>query len=415
MPKEPIKIVIVGGGFGGVYALLHLHKLFHGNEKVEISMVNKKNYFLFTPLLHEVATGNINPINIVEPIRKILGCCLHNFVVGEVIKADLDNKKLETSEGTLEFDYLVLAPGADTNFYGIPGAEDNSFTLKTLDDAIKLKGHLIDMVDKASLEMDPGKRKEMLSFVIVGAGPTGVELTAEMEEFLRHTFSKYYKKEVIDDISIKLIQRGEEILPQLSKPLRGRGAKTLEKKGVEIFLNSSVKKVEGGMVELEDGRILKSKTIVWVAGVKPAYVPFLKEVACEVGGRVKVKDTLDLDCYPYVYAIGDVAGHKSEDGALSPMLAQVAVKQSSVVAHNIKNHMEGRTLKSFFYKSSGSFVSLGKWMAIGEVHGLKIYGHFAWFVWRTIYLSKLVSMRKKVKVAVDWTMNIFSARDISRL
>ncbi len=411
---KSIRITIVGGGFGGVYVLKKLHKIFHQDRRVEITLISEKNYFLFTPLLHEVATGSINPINIIEPIRKILGCCLHTFHVGKVTKVNLDRHTLDTTAGSWTYDYLILAPGAETNFYDILGSKENSFTLKSLEDAIKLKNHCINIIDQASFIIDETERKKMLQFVVIGGGPTGVELASELEEFLKETFSHYYPKKIINDISIVIVQRSKEILSQFPKPLQEKSLKIIEKKGVKVLLNSVVKKVTADTVELEDGRILETKTVVWVAGVKPSEILFEEMVALEPNGKMKVNEYLQLEKYPFVYAIGDIAGAKNKDGTFIPMLAQVAIGEAETVAGNIKNQIDEQALKSFTYHSNGVLVSLGKWMAVGQIFNFNLSGHFAWWVWRTIYLSKLISWHKKVKVAVDWTINLFSSRDISQ-
>ncbi len=412
---KPVKITIVGGGFGGIYALKKFHKLFHGNKNIKITLVNEKNYFLFTPLLHEVATGGVNAGNIVESIRKILGCCVETLHIGKVTNIDLKNHKLEMATGTWDFDYLVLAPGAETNFYDIPGAEENSFTLKTLDDAVRLKDHLITLVDQASFVLDRKRRSDMLRFIVVGGGPTGVELAAELQEFLKKTFSRYYPEDLIEDISVIIVQKTSDIVPQFSELLRKKSLEILQKKGLEILFNTEVKEVTKEEVKFSIGNSLKTKTVVWTAGVKPANISFAEKVEKEMNGRLKVNQYLQLEKYPFVYAVGDVAGVKSEDGSFFSALAQVAVKEAEIAVENIKNQIEGQALKSFMYKNEGTLVSLGKWMAAGEIFGFNFSGHFAWWVWRTVYLFKLVSWQKKARVALDWTLTAFSARDISEL
>jgi len=411
---KPIKITIVGGGFGGIYTLKKFNKIFNKNSNIHITLVSENNYFLFTPLLHEVATGGINPQNIIEPIKKFLGSSLNTLYVGKVTNIDLENFKIETSDASWDYDYLVLAPGAETNFFNTTGAEENCFTLKSLEDAIKIKNHCISIVDKASFVKDREKRKEMLNFVIVGGGPSGVEMAAELEEFLKETFSHYYPKDLIEDISVIIIQKASELLTQFSKPLREKSLKILQKKGIEVFFDASVNKVTKDSIEFND-KSLKTNTVIWVAGVKPINISFSKLISLENNGRLKVNQYLQLDQYPNIYALGDIAGAKVGNDMFVPMLAQVAVRQADVLAKNIKNQIENKALKSFIYKNAGSLVSLGKWMALGEIFNFVLSGRFAWFVWRTIYLSKLISWQKKVKVAIDWTINIFSERDISKL
>lgn len=412
---EPIRIVIVGAGFGGTYSLKNLHKFFHRDSCVRIALISEKNYFLFTPLLHEVATGGINPENIAEPARKILGCCLHEFYLGKATRLNLKDRVIETIHGVLSYDYLVLAPGAETNFYDIPGAREHSFTLKSLDDTVRIKNRCVLLVEQASHVADRNARRNMLRFVIVGGGPTGVELAAELQEFLKKTFSRYYAKEIIEDISIVLVQKATELLPQLPKFSRKKSLEVLERKGIEIFLETEVAQVKKDNIEFTDGRILFTETVVWVAGIRPASIPFTQPVAHETNGRFKVNQYLQLEGHPQVFAVGDAAGAKGKDGAMLPALAQVAVQEAAVVAENIKRHIEGHALKPFVYRSAGVLVSLGQWMAVGEILNFTLWGRLTWWIWRTVYLSKLISWQKKIKVAIDWTINAFSPRDVSQL
>ena len=411
----PTKIVIVGGGFGGIYALKRFHELFHANKNIQITLVNEKNYFLFTPLLHEVATGGVNPQNTIEPIRKILGCCLHTLCLGKAIKVNLDNKVLETTTRNMAYDYLILAPGAETNFYNIPGARDYSFPLKSLPDAIRIKNHCITLIEQASHIDDRKKRRNILRFVVVGGGATGVELAAELQEFLKETFSRYYSKEIIDDISIVLVQRAQVLLPQFSKPLQTKSFEVLRKKGVEIRLGTSVTRVSKDEVVLNHNDVLGTQTVLWVIGIQPARILFTGSEEQKENERLKVNQYLQLEKYPEIYAIGDLALAESATGQPLPALAQVAVQEARAIADNINRQINKQVLKPFVYKHSGTLLSLGQWMAIGEISRFVLWGHLTWWIWRTIYLSKLISRQKKVKVAIDWTINIFSARDISLL
>lgn len=412
---HPTRIIIVGAGFGGIYALKRFHELFHANKSVEVTLVNEKNYFLFTPLLHEIATGGINPQNVIEPIRKVLGCCLHTLCLGKATKVDLSKNILETTAGNLSYDYLLLAPGAETNFYDTPGAREYSLSLKSLDNAIRIKNHCIALIEQSSHISDRVRRKNTLRFVVVGGGPTGVELVAELQEFLKSTFSRYYPKDVIDDISIILVQKASELLPQFSKPLRTKSIEILKKKGIDVRLETSVTRVSKDEIELHNGEIIGTKTVLWVAGIQPINIPFTEAIEQDKNGKLKVNQYLQLEKHLEVYVIGDIALVKSENGSPLPSLAQVAVQEARVVVDNIKRQINKQILKPFVYKSSGTLVSIGQWMAIGEISHFVLWGHLTWWIWCTIYLSKLISWPKKVKVAIDWTINVFSARDISKL
>jgi len=413
---HPIRILIIGNGFGGTYALKNLHKFFHNDPRIELSLVGEKNYFLFTPLLHEVATGGINPENIIEPIRKVLGCCLKNFYLGKAELINLVNHTVKIGNMLLAYDFLILAPGAQTNFYDIPEAEKYSFPLKSIDDAIKIKNHCIMIMEHASHIIDIEERKKILRFVVVGGGPTGVEFAAELQELIKENFSCHYSSEVIKDASVILIQKGLELVPQFGEKIRKKSLEVLRKKGIKVLLKTKVKEVGPSHVLLDDDTSIFTKTIIWVAGTKPINIKFNEMVIKSSNGKLVVNEYLQLKNHKKVFAIGDVAtfmGANSDTPLLA--LAQVAEKEAIAVAKNIQLIINGIMPKQFSYHHNGSLISLGQWMAIGEIYNFTFWGRTTWWLWRTVYLSKLISFRKKIKVAIDWTINIFSSRDISQI
>ena len=412
--SKSVKIVIVGNGFGGIYTLKYLDKIFKKDKNVEITLVGEKNYFLFTPLLHEVATGSINPANIIESIHEVLGRCLSNFYLGKAEFVNLEEKELSVGEYKLPYDYLILAPGAETNYYNIKGAEENSFSLKSLENAIKIKNHLIVTLDRASHIKDRNERRKKLSFVIVGGGPTGVELSAEMAEFLRGTFSYYCNPEIIEDISITLIQKDKNLLPQLNPKIREKSLSVLKKYGINVIFGKKVVEINPSYVLLESGEQVLAETVIWVAGIKPKNIKFSAEINQTESGKILVNDFLQLPQYPNVFALGDVAAFTKKEGRALPALAQVAQKSGKAVATNIERLIQHKHPIPFSYTHSGDLISLGKWMAVGGIHGFNISGKFTWWLWRTVYLFKLISFKKKVKVALDWTVNLFAPRDISQ-
>jgi NADH dehydrogenase len=411
---EPIKILIVGNGFGGIYALKNLRKLFQGDKRVKISLIGEKNYFLFTPLLHEVATGGINPSNIIEPIREVLGCSLDKFYLGTAEEINLKNKKVKVGDNFIDYDYLILAPGSETNFYNTKGAENYSFTLKSIEDAVKIKNRCIAQIEHAAQNKDREQRKKMLKFVIVGGGPTGVELAAEIEELIKESFSSYYPKEIIEDVSIVLIQKGTELVPAFSAKSRQKSLAVLQKKGIEVILDSEVIEVADSYIVINKETKILTENVIWVAGVKPKEIKFDELVLKSQDGRLIVNEYLQLEDHREIFAIGDAA-LVIEKGKALPSLAQVAEKESLSVAKNIQFLINQKRPERFTYKSSGNLLSLGRWMAIGEIHNFYFSGHITWWFWRTVYLFKLISWRKKVKVALDWTINFFSPRDISQI
>lgn len=379
-----------------------------------MTMIGEKNYFLFTPLLHEVATGSINPQNIIEPIREVLGCCIDEFYLGKAEKINIKNKTINVGECVVLYDFLVIASGAETNFYNIAGAQEYSFALKSVEDAIKIKNHIISQMERASYAKDGALRKKMLSFVVVGGGPTGVELAAELHELIKNSFSHYYKKELIEDASVSLIQKDKGLLPQFSPKVRERSLEILTKKGINIMLDTEVVEVGASHLLLRSKKRIETESVFWVAGIKPKEINFDQKVARWKDGRLIVNKYLGLEGHKDIFALGDnTAFRVGETDNFLPGLAQVAEKEAVSVAENIYLSVKNKELKPFKYRHTGSMISLGQWMAIGEVANFVFLGRITWWIWRTLYLSKFISLRKKIKVAIDWTINIFSPRDIS--
>jgi len=415
-----MKIVILGGGFGGVYTLKYLHRLFHKrgltrittriNADIKLVLVNKKNYFLFTPLLHEFATGGVSLENLVEPIREIIRCCDYEFIHGEVKRIDLEKKIIELNENKLDYNYLVIALGSKTNFYNIPGAEENSFTLKSLDDAIKLRNHFIHMFEIASKDQD----EAILTFVIVGGGATGVELAGEMSDYFYKTFSKFYPKEIISKVKIILIERGNELIPQFSPKLRKIALEVLRKKNVEIILGKGVKEVGKDFIKLDDETIIKTKTVIWTAGVEPNLPEIVGNIEKDNKGRLIVNEYLQVKNYENVFSIGDVCCFIQNQKPL-PQLAQVAVREAMAVAKNIFNLVQNKPLEKFVYRHQGYLISLGKFFAVGEIKNFTFSGFFAWILWRGVYLSKMISNKYKIKTFIDWLLDLFYPRDITEI
>ncbi len=414
MNKEKKKIVILGGGFGGLYTYKGLYKYFE-HDDIDITIVNRNNYFLFTPMLHEVATGGISHHQVVESIRQIIYKTNDKLHIAELESIDCINQKVKTTLGELKYDVLVVALGATTNFFNTPGAEEHALVLKDLRDAIKLRNLLIQKFEDAS-EMNEEDRKKELTFAVVGGGPTGVEIVTEMAELINDTLMKYYHGIIkCEDVTLSLINQSSEVLNPFHESLRKEALEVLKDSGVKVMLNTSVKEVRKDSVVLGDDSVLPVSTVVWTAGVKPNTPVFSSPIHLDKGGRVIVNSYLQIENYPNVFVLGDVASFalKPEDRPL-PMLAQVAVSQGAHVGRNIKRLLEGGELAPFSFKLKGSLVSLGQWRAVADIYGFKFSGPLAWFVWRTIYLFKFLSKSKRIKIVVDWTVNIFYPRDITK-
>lgn len=415
------RIVIVGNGFGGVYTLLNLHKYFPEKNNLEVVVVGEKNHFLFTPLLHEVATGGVHVSNVTEPVRKIFGCCITKFHLGKVEKVNTNEKYVEVSNEKenvgfrLDYDFLVLAHGSKTNYYGIPGADKYTFSLKTLNNAINIKNHCLDILERATEEHNEEKRKKMLHFIVVGGGATGVELVAEIAEFARDTFAHYYSHRIMRDVKITLVHGGDELLPQFIHKLRKKAEKVLVNRGVNVLLGKKVAEVKKDKVIFSDGSAIDGENIFWMAGVTPNEMQFDIEPAKIKDGRIIVDHYLRIQGHDDIFVIGDAAAFEVNENVFAPQLAQIAVRQAKQVAKNIVAITHGRKPGEYKYKNLGSLISIGKWSAVGEIFGISFSGRIAWFMWRMVYLSKIISGRKRLVTFIDWSINYFFPRDISEI
>lgn len=381
-----------------------------------MTLVSRENYFLFTPLLHEVATGGLGATTIVEPLRQILGGGV-DIRLGDVRRVRLADDVVETSSGEIAFDVLLIALGAETNFYGIPGAAEHCSTLKSLRDAIGLKQRCIDAFEAAVVAPDGPRRGKLLRFAVIGGGPTGVELAAELSEFVRGSLLPMYRAALGGaEPKVTLIQQGEALLPQFVPAVRAKALEALAKKGVDVRLKTAVMAVDAEGVVLSNGTRVDAPTSVWVAGVRPAPLDFDFHVDRDRAGRIVVDGTLRLANHGGIFAIGDVAASTPE-GAAAPLppFAQVAVAQAAHAADNVIRLLDRDRLEPFAYRHRGNLVSLGQWMAAAEIGGFAFWGHFTWWLWRTVYLSKFISVRKKFSIALQWTINLVSPRDATRV
>ena len=409
-------IVVVGAGFAGTYTLKYLDDVFGNDSDIKLVLVNPSNYFLFTPLLHEAATGLQTPTNLTEPLRKIFKC-LSDFHMASAKKVNTKNQTIETSIGDIKYDYLVLALGSEINFFNTPGAPENCLTLKSINEAAKIKDTLIGLLEAASHENDSKKQKELLSLSVIGGGPTGVELAAEMSEFMHESIKKLYKNNSLENkIKINLIQSNKELIPQFAFPLRKKALKILEKKGINIIFNKKVVKINKDSLELDSGEKISSQTTVWTAGVKPKTIDFDIEVTKTKPGHLEVDEFLRVKNQKNIFSLGDMASFiDPKSGQPVPATAQTATRQAKICATNVFYSIKNKKPKPYIYKHVGDLVSLGRWRAGGEILGITFSGRLAWWFWRTVYLFKLISWQKKIRVALDWTIDLFSPRDTSQL
>jgi NADH dehydrogenase len=410
------QIVILGGGFGGVYAAIHLEKLLAREGAVEICLVSRDNFFLFTPMLHEIAASDLEITNIVNPLRKLLRKV--EVVVGEVNEIDLPNKRVSISHGyrkhslQIDYDHLVIALGSITNFYDLPGFAELALAMKSLPDAIQLRAQIVRHLEEANSECNPIDRQSLLTFIVAGGGFAGVETVAALNDFVREALP-FYPNLCEGMLRVMLVHSGPVILPELGESLGRYAQKVLAERGVQIRLNTRVKSMTENNVSLAYNVPIPCRTLVWTAGTVPS--PLISSLPCaKERGRIVVNQFLGVPDWPDVWAVGDCAFVPDirNPGKSHPPTAQHAIREGKVVAQNIAAALLGRPLKSFSFKTIGLLASIGRRTGVARVFGFNFSGFFAWWMWRTIYLSKLPGLDKKVRVAFDWTLDLLFPKDV---
>ena len=412
------RILIVGGGFGGLHVALGLEKALASDPSLDVTIVNSENFFLFTPMLHEVAACDINITHIVNPVRKLLRRV--KFFDGDVHALDLEKRTVTVAHGSdththdLPYDHLVLALGSRTNFYGLPGLEARAMTMKSLGDAIHLRNHLIGCLEEAETECAKGFRRRLLTFVIAGGGFAGVETMAGVNDFVRESL-RFYPSLREADLRMVLVHAGPVILPELSGTLGAYAQRKLGARGVEIRLNAKVSGVQEHGVTLTDGTVFETDTVVWTAGTSPNEL--LDRLPCaRQSGRVLVNEFLEVAGWPGVWALGDCALIPDKaTGRPFPPTAQHALRQGKVVARNILASIRGGSKRPFAFATIGQLAAIGRRTGVANILGVNFSGFIAWWLWRTIYWSKLPRFEKKVRVALDWTLDLFFSKDLVKL
>jgi NADH:quinone reductase (non-electrogenic) len=409
------RIVILGGGFAGVYAALRLEKTLARDADVEIVLVSRENFLLFTPMLHEVVTGELAPTDIVNPLRKLLRRVC--FFLGDVESIDLAGRSVTVSHGDgrhrheLPYDHLVLALGASTNFFGLPGVQERALTMKSLEDALRLRNHVIRNLEEADFECCADRRQSLLTIVVAGAGFAGVETIGGLNDFARESL-RFYPHLKEDMLRFVLVDGGHTVLPELSPKLGAYAEKKLAGRGIEIMLNTRVESVSDRGVKLSNGTTIKTDALIWTGGNAPH--PLLAALPCQKErGRPLVNEFLEVPEWPGVWAVGDCAAiHDPRTAKLYPPTAQHALRQGGVLAQNLRAAVRGGAKRPFAYSMLGQLAAIGKRAGVANILGLNFSGFIAWFLWRTIYLSKLPRLEKKVRVALNWTLDLFFSRGL---
>jgi|GraSoi_2013_60cm_1033757.scaffolds.fasta_scaffold00413_4 NADH:ubiquinone reductase (H+-translocating) len=405
------RVLILGGGFGGLYAALAFEKRHHPD--FEVTLISQDNFFLFTPMLHEVAASDLDLTHIVNPIRKMLRHV--HFFEGEVRSVDITKRQVVVAHGfdrhahSLEYDHVVFALGSVTNFYGIPNLAERAITMKSLGDAIALRNRLIEHLEEADSECATDDRESLLTFVVAGGGFAGVETIGSINDLLKEALP-YYPNLRSEMIRVVLVDPGEFVLPELGEQLGRYAGSKLAERGVEIRPNTKIKAVTSNGVELSDGTHINTRTLVWTAGTAPH--PLLETLPLpKERHRLKVNGAMGVEGYPGIWALGDCAMIPDEHGGYQPPTAQHASREGKVLAHNIVANSLGQDLTPFRFNTLGLLASIGRRTGVARILGVNFSGFVAWWLWRTIYLLKLPRVEKKVRVALDWTLDVFFSKD----
>ena len=409
----PTRILILGGGFGGVEAARRLERLLRRRDDVEVTLVSRDNFFLFTPMLHEVAASDVDITHIVSPLRALLHRT--RIAVGEVQAIDMERRLVRIVHGDrthsheLPYDQLLITLGSTTNFYGLPGLEEKAVTMKTLGDAIHLRNRVIDALEQASTECGSGEESP-LTVLVAGGGFAGVETIAAVNDFMREALA-FYPRLRQSELRLVLVHAGPYILPELGEDLGVYAARKLTDRGVEIRTGVRVSAVDAESVTLSDGTRVATRLLVWTAGTSPH--PLLHELPCTLDrGRVVVDATLAVSGWNGVWALGDCAVVPDpRTGKPHPPTAQHALREARTAAANICAAIDGRPAVPFAFRTVGQLAAIGRRTGVARVFGLRFSGFVAWWLWRTVYLSKLPRFEKKVRVALDWTLDLLFPKD----
>ncbi|NEQ46240.1 MAG: NAD(P)/FAD-dependent oxidoreductase [Leptolyngbya sp. SIOISBB] len=417
--EHPHRVVIVGGGFGGLYAAQSL-----GRSPVEVTLIDRRNFHLFQPLLYQVATGGLSPGDIASPLRSVLNRQQNTQVLlGEVRGLDPEAQMLTLRDGdTVPYDSLILATGSAHHYFGNDHWEAIAPSIKTIEDALEVRRRIFLAFEKAELEPDPDVRKSLLTFVIVGAGPTGVEMAGAIADLAFHTLKNDFRSVNTHETRIILVEGMDRVLPPFAPSLSERAAKDLKKLGVEIRINTFVTALEGEQVTFKTGdqiETIQSHNVLWAAGVRASSLgKVLSEktgAPSDRAGRIMVEPDFSVPNHPNIFVIGDLAHYAHQGDSPLPGVAPVAMQGGQYVARVIRDRLKEKTTPSFSYKDSGSLAIIGRNSAVVDLNWTKLTGYPAWVVWALVHVMFLIEFDNKMIVMTQWMWNFFTRNQGARL
>jgi NADH dehydrogenase len=391
------RIVIVGGGFAGLYTARGLK-----NADAEITVVDRHNYHLFQPLLYQVATAALNPSDIAMPIRAILRRQKNvSVLLGDAVSVDVGKKRVRLADGELAYDHLVLATGATHSYFGHPEWERFAPGLKTIDDALEIRRRVLLAFEAAERETDRARQEALLTFVVIGAGPTGVELAGALSEIARQTMVRDFRRIRSESARVVLVEGKDRVLPPYPPSLSAKARQQLEDLGVEVVTNAVVTEVNDHEVRIGE-RVIPTRTVLWGAGVQASPLAQSLGVPLDRAGRVLVEPDLTIPGHKDVFVIGDLAAVKQRDGTFVPGVAPAAIQEGQHTAMNLDRALEGQPLRAFHYRDKGSLATIGRAAAVADLGALKLSGFIAWFAWLAIHIFFLIGFRNRFLVITQW-------------
>jgi NADH dehydrogenase len=414
------RIVVVGGGYVGMYTALRLQKKLRRGE-AEVTVIDPQPHMTYQPFLPEAAAGSIEPRHVVVPLRKVLRKCHH--LTGRVTAIDHAAREVtaELVSGTvttLGYDVLVVAPGSVARTLPVPGLAERGIAFKTVGEAIYLRNHVLSRLDAAATTIDPDLRRRLLTFLVVGGGYAGIEALAELQDMARYA-TRYYENIAAEDLRWVLVEAAGRIMPEVGPRMGLYTVERLMEAGIEVFLDTRVKTMEGGNVVLDDGTEFETETIVWTAGVKPSPMLEHTDLPRDARGRVDCTAELQVVGMPDVFSAGDCASvpdlSKDDPEARTSPSAQHAVRQAKVLADNVVAHLRGKPLTQYKHSYAGSVASLGLYKGVAEIYGVKLRGPVAWFMHRTYHVSRMPTWNRRVRIVFDWTGALFLGREVVAL
>jgi len=391
------RVVIAGAGFAGITSARGLK-----HAPVDVVLVDRNNYHLFTPLLYQVASALLDPGEVARPVRELIRPLGNaEFRMAEVTGVDLERRIVKTDRGEVPYDYLVLATGSQSDYFGNESLARHALGLKGLDEGLALRNHVLGRVEAAQWISDPDRRRAALTFAIVGGGPTGVEMAGALSELIRHVLKKDYPNLELGEVRVMLLEAADSLLGTFDPSLREAARRSLEKKGVEVTLKAKVAEVSDNAIRLAGGEEISANTVVWTAGVRASDVGALLGVELGRQSRVPVDPTLQLPGHPVVFVIGDLAG-SVDGGTPLPMLIPVAMQEGRRVAATIADMARNGGATAFVYKDPGTMATIGRNSAVAQLGRVRLTGFPGWVMWLTVHLVNVVSFRSRVLVLVNW-------------